>query len=272
MMTSRREIANIIKYLAVYGLLLVGPPTLLAIGVVANNHLHGGSMNSDMVWQSPWMTTGLLIGTLLNIVIFMGKRWAVVDLGRIQRNEVWVVIIMSVLLFLGWCYPEDFLNGLIDIEDNMTAEDYDNMTAGIAGFIDTGILTPIAEELLCRGAILGALLRLMPRRPWVAIVTQALIFGLIHMNPVQAVFGGLYGVLLGWLCWRTASLLPSIVAHVANNSIIMLMPDEVDATLSNLSPTMTSVVIAMSLAILVSAICWFKRRYRVTLFSSSVVQ
>lgn len=262
MTTYRKEIVNILKYLAVYGLLLVSVPALLAIVLVVNDHLHGGNMSSDTVWQSPWMTTGMLIGTLLNIAVFLGKRWAVLGLGRIRRNDVWPVFIMSLLLFVGWFYPEDFLINLADIESNLTDDDFDNMTAGITGFLDTGIMAPVAEELLCRGAILGALLRLMPRRPWVAIVAQALIFGLIHMNPVQTVFGGLYGLLLGWLCWRTSSLLPSIIVHVANNVCCLLIPETTADSLSNLSPTLTFVAIAMSCVILWYGIRWFQRKFR----------
>ena len=261
MTASRREIVNIIKYLAVYGFLLVATPTVFAVVLVVNDRLHGGSMNSDTMWESPWLITGMLIGTLLNIAVFMGKRWAVIDLGRIRRADVWTVVVMSLLLFVGWFYPEGVLMDLVDLEDNLTSDEFDNLTAGVAGFVDTGIMAPVAEELLCRGAILGALLRLMPRRPWVAIVAQALIFGLIHMNPVQIVFGGLYGLLLGWLCWRTSSLLPGIVVHVVNNSCALLIPESVGERLFNLSPVMTLTAIAISVGILLCGVLWFQRKY-----------
>ena len=261
MTASRREIVNIIKYLAVYGFLLVAAPTVFAVVLVVNDRLHGGSMNSDTMWESPWLITGMLIGTLLNIAVFMGKRWAVIDLGRIRRADVWTVVVMSLLLFVGWFYPESVLMDLVDLEDNLTADEFDNLTAGVAGFVDTGIMAPVAEELLCRGAILGALLRLMPRRPWVAIVAQALIFGLIHMNPVQTVFGGLYALLLGWLCWRTSSLLPGIVVHVVNNSCALLIPESVGERLFNLSPVMTLTAIAISVGILLCGVLWFQRKY-----------
>ncbi|MBO7608956.1 MAG: CPBP family intramembrane metalloprotease [Muribaculaceae bacterium] len=261
-MKKTKGILDIIKYLLVYGLLLVTPVTIIAVIEVVSDHLKGGTMDSEAVWQTPYMTTGLLVGTLLCIAVFLWRRWAALNLGKIRRSDLAMVILMSLLLFLGWCFPEDFLNRLIDIPDKLTAEDYDNLTGGIVGLIDTGIMTPVAEEILCRGAILGALLRLMPRRPWIAIVIQALIFGLIHMNPVQIVFGTLYGVMLGWLAWRTSSLLPGIVVHVANNSSVLLLPDAFDESLAKLNTPMTITALVVSFAILVLGFRWFQKKYR----------
>ena len=262
MKTAKRKILDIVKYLLVYGLLLVTPVTIIAVTEVVADHLRGGTMDSDAVWQTPYITTGLLIGALLCIAVFLWKRWATLSLGKIRRSDVAMVILMSLLLFVGWYFPEDFLDRLTDIPDNLTSQDYENMTGGVVGFIDTGIITPVAEELLCRGAILGALLRLMPRRPWVAIVLQALIFGLIHMNPVQIVFGTLYGVMLGWLAWRTASLLPGIVIHMANNSAALLIPESVDESIAELNPAITITAIVVSLLILAYGFRWFNARYR----------
>lgn len=138
------------------------------------------------------------------------------------------------------------------------------MTGGLAGLIDTGFMTPVAEELLCRGAILGTLLQMMPRRPWVCIVVSALIFGVIHLNPVQMVFGFLYGLLLGWLAWRTGSLLPSIVVHVANNATAMIMPESVDDAIENMSLTTETLLSAVSLIVLFIVLRWFARRYKLT--------
>ena len=69
--------------------------------------------------------------------------------------------------------------------------------------------------LFFRGAIERALLRRY--KPWVAIVASGLIFGVIHVNPVQVVYASLAGILLGWLYWRTRSLVPCMVVHVLNN-------------------------------------------------------
>ena len=257
-----KTFSKILKYLAVYGLLLVAPALMVAIILVVNDRLNGGTMDSDTVWDSPYIVPAMAVGTLLNIIVFLWRRWAVLELGRISRADVWTVVVMAVVAFLGWFFPEDLLQRLIEVPSNLSEEELDQMTGGVVGLIDTGILTPVAEELLCRGAILGALLLMMPRRPWVCIVVSALIFGLIHLNPVQMVFGSLYGLLLGWLFWRTRSLLPGIVVHVANNTTVLLLPESADNAIENMSLTTEILLSVVSLIVLFVALRWFARRYR----------
>ena len=79
------------------------------------------------------------------------------------------------------------------------------------------LLGPVLEELVFRGAITRELLRKF--RPGMAIFISGLLFGLIHFNPVQSVFGFLAGMLLAWLYWRTRSVVPCIVVHVLNNAL-----------------------------------------------------
>ena len=257
-------IRKILKYLVVYGLLLVAPVVVVAIILVVNDRLNGGTMDSDTVWDSPYMVPAMAVGTLLNIIVFLWRRWAVLDLGRISRTDVWAVVVMAIVVFLGWFFPEDLLQRLIEVPGNLSEKELDQMTVGVVGLIGTGFITPVAEELLCRGAILGTLLVMMPRRPWVCIVVSALIFGLIHLNPVQIVFGSLYGLLLGWLFWRTRSLLPSIVVHVVNNATVLMLPESADNAIENMSLTTEILLSVVSLIVLFVAIRWFARRYIVT--------
>ena len=260
-----KHIWKILKYLVVYGLLLVAPVVAMVIVVIVNDKLNGGTMDSDAVWDSPYIVPAIAVGTLLNIIVFLWRRWAVLDLGRISRSDVWMVVVMAVVLFLGWYFPEDLFQRLVDVPDNISDKEFEQLTGGVVGHFDTAFLTPIAEELLCRGAILGTLLMMMPRRPWVCIVVSALIFGLIHMNPVQMVFGFFYGLLLGWLFWRTGSLLPSIVVHVANNATVMLMPATVDRAISKIDLTSEILLSVVSLIVLFVGLRWFARRYKVKL-------
>jgi membrane protease YdiL (CAAX protease family) len=86
------------------------------------------------------------------------------------------------------------------------------------GYFAVGLLAPISEELVFRGAILRALLRWTSRH-WVAIAISAVLFALIHANPAQMPHAFLIGLLLGWLYYRTDSIVPGIVYHWVNNSV-----------------------------------------------------
>lgn len=78
------------------------------------------------------------------------------------------------------------------------------------------IFAPLAEEILCRGLILGKLKQAM--KPVFAIVLSGVLFGLIHGNLYQMVFTVPLGILLGWIAYRFDSILPTVLAHFGFNA------------------------------------------------------
>lgn len=82
-------------------------------------------------------------------------------------------------------------------------------------FLSVGFIAPVAEELLFRGCIFGTLKKEM--HPWVAIVISAAIFGVAHLTPLGIIYATGLGILLGWLTWRTGSVVPSLLFHMAYN-------------------------------------------------------
>lgn len=92
-------------------------------------------------------------------------------------------------------------------------------------FAAVGIIGPIAEEVVFRGAVLGSLLKWkkLEREPWMAILLSALLFSLVHLNPAQAPVTLILGLFAGWLYFRTESLLPGMVLHIMNNSLACVM-------------------------------------------------
>ena len=107
------------------------------------------------------------------------------------------------------------------------------------GYLALGILAPIAEEMVFRGAILRSLLRYFNgRMPWIPIVVSALLFGLVHGNVAQSSNAFLMGLLLGWFYHRTGSIVPGIVLHWINNTVAyvmyQLLPHQADGRLIDL--------------------------------------
>ncbi|MCS3736592.1 CPBP family intramembrane glutamic endopeptidase [Mucilaginibacter dorajii] len=76
------------------------------------------------------------------------------------------------------------------------------------------------EELLCRGIVLGGLLKNYP--PYKAILISALFFALIHLNPWQALPAFFSGLFLGWIFYKTKSVIPGMIIHATNNGLVML--------------------------------------------------
>ena len=92
------------------------------------------------------------------------------------------------------------------------------------GYVAVGILAPLAEEVVFRGAILRTLLGIMSKKNhWVAIMISAAIFGVVHANLAQFINALLMGLILGWMYYRTGSLVPGILLHWVNNTMAYVL-------------------------------------------------
>lgn len=88
------------------------------------------------------------------------------------------------------------------------------------------LVNAAVEEAIFRGVLQTALERV--NGPLVAIVLQAVAFGVLHVlgvptGIVGAIMAGAWGLLLGVMRWRTKGLLAPYVAHVAADATIFLM-------------------------------------------------
>ncbi len=96
---------------------------------------------------------------------------------------------------------------------------------GIAGFLLVILLTSplqaVAEEVFFRGYLMQALGSLVAK-PWFGVVVSAVVFALLHslnglQNPPLFIDRLAFGLIAGWLVWRTGGLEAGIAAHVVNN-------------------------------------------------------
>ena len=79
------------------------------------------------------------------------------------------------------------------------------------------IIAPIGEELLFRGFLQKGL-----EKAWNdvtrAILFSSLFFAVIHFNPFWIIQIYFLGVLLGFLAWKTNSIIPCIIFHMIINA------------------------------------------------------
>ncbi|MBQ7860155.1 MAG: CPBP family intramembrane metalloprotease [Faecalibacterium sp.] len=86
----------------------------------------------------------------------------------------------------------------------------------IPAFLALCVMPAVLEELLFRG-VLQVLLR--PWGAWLAIVGQAVLFGVLHGSLSAVVYAVLSGLFFGWLAEQSGSLWPGMVLHGINNSL-----------------------------------------------------
>ncbi len=94
---------------------------------------------------------------------------------------------------------------------------------GALGFnIATIAITPaICEELLFRGYVQRQAERSMGAF-W-GICFTGVVFGMYHLQPTKVVPLAALGIFLGYLTWRSGSLVPAILVHFLNNGIAVLI-------------------------------------------------
>ncbi len=87
--------------------------------------------------------------------------------------------------------------------------------------LSVAIMAPLAEEIIFRAGIQGSLKAGMPR--WCAIVVSALIFGIMHGNPIGIIYASVLGILMGWIYSKFDSIIPSMVFHLAFNTMSLII-------------------------------------------------
>ncbi len=136
------------------------------------------------------------------------------------------MVAIAVVVFLSIHLALDPLTNLIPLSDLLKNMILETLQNPVAFFFMIVIAAPLLEELLFRGIILDGFLK--NYHPWKAIFFSAFLFALIHGNLSQGVGAFLGGLLIGWIYWKSQSVIPGIIIHLVNNLVafisVMLTP------------------------------------------------
>ena len=162
--------------------------------------------------------------SVITLIIFLKTKWTPLTRGYLL-SKPWGTLLWVALFSLGTIIPLSFLYEQLGIEmDENTQQIITSMMKEPWGYVAVGILAPLAEEVVFRGAILRTLLGIMSKKNhWVAIIISAAIFGVVHANLAQFINALLMGLLLGWMYYRTGSLVPGILLHWVNNTMAYVL-------------------------------------------------
>ena len=224
------------KQFMLYLLLSQGIMAAGAIATVIKGGMNGikGDALMDYIFSSKITLWSIVLGYVATIAVFLGRRYVRIKTGRIEHDRLWKTIGAASLIAFGWMFME---------------------TGIPLGALAVGILGPISEEIGFRGVLMGGLLR-MRCGAWPAIVISALVFAFFHGTQIQLLGTTVFGIIAGWLYWRTRSLIPSMIIHMVNNStacvLEMVAPDYEPSKLASV------VFIVAFLPILICGLKWFK--------------
>lgn len=212
---------------------------------------------------------GLILIPLYSLVLFFRRlnRRDAIWLDKPRRRDLLPAVILSVgllgvtnllfsgLLLLGESLP--FVQRLMEeyleqAEAFTSALGYGWLIAGIT------LVAPISEELLFRGIIQGELRRAMPE--WLAVVTQAVLFALFHMQAIQVLYVFLPALALGAMYALTRSFWIPVLMHVVFNFLGSVVPAMVFGN-DSLSQTVIWIEISFA-AISVAVIPYLYHQHR----------
>lgn len=222
---------------------------------------HANGATGELLISMPTLELATLIITNILIIVFavqiIGKGWKSPFIWRKPYSRIFAdnseeiaeapeeiakfpdetavfrarrdIILLSLVGMLPLMFAVNALNEWISLPDLMS-ETFYQMSFSPLALAALAMVGPIAEEFCFRYGVEGALLddrrrvdgrSTMPR--WVAVVVSAAVFGLIHANPAQMVGAFLFGLYFGALFAFTGSLWPSLLCHVLNNGIAVVL-------------------------------------------------
>jgi len=188
--------------------------------------LLGGSLllaDLSLGWRVVINQLVFLVGPLALYLLITGQHR---DLRRSLRLHPvsWPLVGLSLLIGLGLWHFDSALAALINNALNYTIPlppQALNVTVvdQVAMLFGVVILAPVVEELLFRGVLQSAYER---RGPVLAIVSSTVLFIMIHQELAQSIALVPVTLALGYVTWRTDSVVPAIVIHLVNNGQAML--------------------------------------------------
>ena len=187
----------------------------------------------------------ILIGNSVSQILFLGMAtWWIAGLSttgsraaflrfRISSSAlnvaiaavVLIIVMQPLIWFLSWVNAqipmwEGYLameqSQLEMIEHFLTSDQFILLT-----LFHIGVVPSVCEELLFRGYVQRLL-----ERSWgvfAAILLGGILFALFHIRLTQVIPLACIGMLLGWLVWRSGSIIPAMAGHLTNNGGAVLV-------------------------------------------------
>lgn len=179
------------------------------------------------------------ISSVITLLIFALAKWTPLE-KEYMASKPWGALFWVVLFTVGTILP---LQWIYDQTRLIMPEHYERLFEGIMakpyGYLSIGILAPLVEEMVFRGAVLRRLLEVLNGKwHWVSIFISAFLFGAVHGNLAQFVHAFILGCVIGWMYYRTRSIAPGVVLHWVNNTVayvmFYVMPQAADGKLIDL--------------------------------------
>jgi membrane protease YdiL (CAAX protease family) len=285
---SKAERAGFPDWLITYGWILIAFiafQVIAAIVVIAGlfatpgvdisvlTSADGLSDHFDILFLGNSLGQILAFGVLTLPIIYFVKRRSWSEMLPMKRDStVWkYAALASLLIIVGaptvWLMA--WINSLIPLPSFLLDLER-QQTDMIEGFLKSdfnvalaifhvAMVPAICEEILYRGFALNLLRR--TKAAWIAILITGIIFGFYHLRLSQVIPLAMIGIFLGWITIKSGSLIPAMVAHFVNNAFsVLLVKFMPDSPLTESTPEMPPIWLAVGSIVLVYAVLYYMKR------------
>jgi len=196
----------------------------LSIAVIsALINLNNSVINSDLILINLSGVLFLLV-PIYYVKVRKYNRQSLFRLNQINKDT----IILSIIIGVAMAIVGDELDRLIQIIiptpewflkvlQSLKAETFSEWFLLITGGV---FIAAISEELLFRGFLQVSLEKKGDVTK--AVLLSSLCWTFIHMNPFWAIQIFIMGVIIGFIAWRTNSIIPCMIIHATNNFLSLL--------------------------------------------------
>lgn len=174
-------------------------------------------------------------------------------------------LVLALLAILLLALSQSLLTEPLNLADMGTQAYFEAMAKDVWCILLLCVVGPLVEELVFRDGILRQLVRWGLSPLW-AVVVSALIFGLVHGNPQQALPAIVLGIALGMLFARTGDLRLCLPAHIFNNTlavVLMYLPgsDEWTKEWSLMAHLIPGIILLLAGAYLIYRLTYADRKH-----------
>ncbi len=107
----------------------------------------------------------------------------------------------------------------MDLPDSSSAVPFQGWLPLLITVFTGAVLPAFLEEMLMRGFIMGGMAKFDKRT---ALVVSSLLFGIMHLNPIQNLFAVIAGFVMGYFVLKSNSLWIGVIVHFLNNFIAIV--------------------------------------------------
>ncbi len=189
-----------------------------------------------------------------------------VSLRPLKREHIMPLIFIGVglsltlncLIGLTLSFVTPLTSNIVGAGGGTTGSSLEALYTSVPGVLSIVLGAPIVEEIIFRGLIFRTMRERLALP--VALIGQALIFGVSHGNILQGIMTFGLGCLLAWVYLRTRSLYCTMIVHCGfNTTTVLLMLGHVIGEGGSTSVLLWMILSFVAQGLLVLGLRWFVR-------------